>query len=580
MSLSLGHRWLVPLALAVALGTVAFGSAAAQGDWYIDNFDVRAEILADGGLTVTETITAVFNVPKHGIYRTIPIHYNVAFHQYSLRFRLVSVTDAAGTDRQTKVSRDGFSQRIRIGSPDFRVQGREVYQITYQVYRAILHEQDRTVLRWNATGNEWGVPINSSKVTVMLPTTLGDQLVAYDAWTGVYGAAGKEFTSHRADDRSIEFMTDTLQPREGITIEVSLPESIVAEVGLLRRLGWILMDNLVYGVFLLVLGGCLTYWLKRGRDLPGRGTVVVQYEPPDDLGPAEVGTVVDETVHMHDISAAIVDLAVRGYIEIEDVSTKKLLVFTDQDYRFRRKKEPTDLREHERLLFKGIFEGADSQKLSELKFEFHETVSDVKSEIYRSLTKRGYFDGNPTHIRQAFPAVAILIAVILFVGVAFLQMWTIGTTYIAPIVIAGVLSLVTILLFSRIIPRKTRKGRLAWEGIKGLEEYIQRAERRELQAQERRGVFERLLPYAIALGLADRWATAFEGIYREPPNWYRGRYDDGFSTVYFVHSLNHSVTAMNASLPAQPRSSGGSSGGFSGGGFSGGGFGGGGGGSW
>ncbi len=578
--MSRATRW-IPVTLLVLAGS--FGRvepASAQSDWYIDNFDVRVEMAADGGVTVTEAITAVFSVPKHGIYRTIPIHYNVAFHQYSLRFRLTSVTDETGATRPAKVSRDGFSQRIQIGSPDFKVEGEQVYRISYRVYRAILHEQDRTVLRWNATGNEWGVPINRSTVTVVLPTPVGDDLVSYDAWTGAYGATNKAYTSRRPDDRTIEFETATLRPREGITVEVSLPASVVQPVGVFRRLGWILFDNLAYGVFLVVLGGCWTYWLKRGRDAPGRGSIVVLYEPPDDLGPAEVGTLADETVHMQDISAAIIDLAVRGYIEIEEISTKKLLVFTDTDYVFKKKKPAADLREYERLLFEGIFDGAESQKLSDLKFAFHETVGGVKKEIYKSLTKRGYFAGNPNRLRQAFPAVGMLVTAGLFVAVAFFQVRTIGTVYIVPIVIAGLLSLATVVVFSRIIPRKTRKGRLAWEGIKGLEEYIQRAEARELEAQEQRGVFERLLPYAIALGLADRWATAFEGIYREPPTWYRGRYNDGFSTGYFVHSLNNSVSAMNASLPAQPRSSGGSSGGFSGGGSSGGGFGGGGGGSW
>ncbi len=573
-------RW-IAIALLTAGRVGAADAATAQGDWHIDDFDVRVEVQSDGRLDVTETITAVFAVPKHGIYRTIPIHYNVAFHQYSLRFRLLDVTDETGAARPAKVSRDGFSRRIRIGSPDVQVRGTQVYRIRYSVHRAILHEQDRTVLRWNATGNEWGVPINRSTVTVVLPAPLGEQEIIYDAWTGAYGATGKAYSSRRPDGRTIEFRTATLQPREGITVEVSLPESVVQRVGVVRRLGWMLLDNVGYGVFLVVLGGCWMYWHKRGRDEPGRGSIVVLYEPPDDLGPAEVGTIADETVHMQDISAAIIDLAVRGYIEIEEVSTKKLLVFTDQDYVFKKKKTPTDLREHERLLFEGIFDGAKSQKLSDLKYEFHKTVSDVKREIYRSLTTRGYFDGNPTSVRRAFPVIAILIATALLVGVALFQVWTIGTTYVVPIIIAGVLSLGTILVFSRIIPRKTRRGRLAWEGIKGLEEYIQRAERRELEVQEQRGVFERLLPYAIAFGMADRWATAFEGIYREPPTWYHGRYDDGFSTAYLVHSLNNSVSAMNASLPAQPRSSGGgSSGGFSGGGSSGGGFGGGGGGSW
>ena len=574
-------RVLIRVAMVAGLTITAGDVAHAQSDWHIENFDVRTEIQPDGGLRVTETITVEFSVPRRGIYRTIPIHYQVALHQYSLRFKLLSVTDGAGSERQVKQSRDGFSTRIRIGNPNVRVQGMQVYRITYEVYRAILHEQDRTVLRWNATGNEWGVPIYQSTTTVVLPSALGDAVV-YDAWTGGYGATEKNYTSGRVDDRTIEFRTGRLQPREGITVEISMPETAVAKAGIVRRLMWIVWDNMAYGVFLIVLAGCWTFWYKRGRDEEGMGSIVVQYDPPDDLGPAEIGTVIDETVNMQDISAAIVDMAVRGYIEIEDISETKLLFFKDNDYRFKKKKGPEGLRQHEQLLYDGIFGSGSTKNLSDLKFEFHETVSKVKSEIYRSLTKNGYFDGNPTHWRQGFGILGFLIAAGLFVVVGFLQYSVIGAVYIGPIVIGGILSLVTVTLFARIIPRKTRKGRIAWEKTKGLEEYLRRAEQQEIEEQERQGIFERLLPYAIALGLTDRWATAFEGIYTEPPNWYRGRYDGSFSTLYFVHSLNSSVHAMNSSLPAAPRSSGGggSSGGFGGGGFGGGGFGGGGGGSW
>ena len=393
-------------AVVTVLTVSTVGVLRAQGDWHIEHFDVHTEIQADGGLRVTETITAFFSVPKHGIYRTIPIHYNVAYHQYSLRFKLLSVTDADGAKRQVKLSKDGFSQRIRIGSPGVTIQGAQVYRITYSVYRAILHEQDRTVLRWNATGNEWGVPINRATVTVTVPEPLDDTQLAYDAWTGAYGTTGKDFTSRRLDERTVEYRTGMLQPREGITIELSMPESAIAQVGLFRRLGWIIGDNMAYGVFIIVLVGCWTYWQKLGRDEHGMGSIVVQYEPPDDLGPAEVGTIADETVHMHDISAAIVDLAVRGYIEIEDISEKKFL-HTDEDFRFTKKSDQQGLREHEEMLMNGIFNGASRKKLSDLKFEFHKTVSDVKSEIYRHLTSTGYFAGNPSHVRRGFAIIAM-----------------------------------------------------------------------------------------------------------------------------------------------------------------------------
>jgi uncharacterized membrane protein YgcG len=135
------------------------------------------------------------------------------------------------------------------------------------------------------------------------------------------------------------------------------------------------------------------------------------------------------------------------------------------------------------------------------------------------------------------------------------------------------------------MPRKTRSGKIAWEQVAGLEEFIRRAEADEIQAQERRGIFERLLPYAIVFGLADRWAKAFAGLYTQPPDWYQPANPSHFSTALLASSMNRSVHSMNEVFPSQPRSSGsGGGGGWSSGGFSGGsvggGFGGGGGGAW
>ena len=141
------------------------------------------------------------------------------------------------------------------------------------------------------------------------------------------------------------------------------------------------------------------------------------------------------------------------------------------------------------------------------------------------------------------------------------------------------------------MPRKTRKGRIAWEKIAGLQEYIRRAEVDDIQEQERQGIFERLLPYAIIFGLSKRWGKAFENLYREPPDWYQPARPMDFSTWMLVNDIDRSIWMMNQTFPTQPRVEvdtgsgrgggyGWSSGGFGGGGSSGGGFGGGGGSSW
>src|SRR2546426_6980179 len=89
-------------------------------------------------------------------------------------------------------------------------------------------------------------------------------------------------------------------------------------------------------------------------------------------------------------------------------------------------------------------------------------------------------------------------------------------------------------------------------------------------------MFEKFLPFAMALGVEKKWAGAFQDIYREPPEWYRGSYGPNFYTMGFVHDMDQMTTRAGSVLSSAPRSSGGS--GFGGGGGSGGGFGGGGGG--
>jgi uncharacterized membrane protein len=139
------------------------------------------------------------------------------------------------------------------------------------------------------------------------------------------------------------------------------------------------------------------------------------------------------------------------------------------------------------------------------------------------------------------------------------------------------------LLFSRIMPRRTRRGRKAYDQILGFKEFVERVDADRLERMGGRSVdrFEKVLPYAIVLGVADQWADAFAGIYTEPPSWYHSpRYGAGFAPRLFVSDLGRSLGTMGQTMSSAPRSSGSGSSGFGGGGFSGGGFGGGGGGSW
>jgi hypothetical protein len=586
------------LAAIVANG-LAGPSARGDSGWTVRSFDVTLAVRPDAKLDVTELIDADFQVAKHGIYREIPIRYAVGMQQYALRFQLLGVDDGAGTSYGTAVSYEENRVRIRIGSANRTLEGPVRYRIRYRVERAILWEgtrawgkddenRDHAVLRWNATGTEWGVPIRRSTVTIGLPEDLDDSQVKYDAWTGAFGAKDKNFTKRRVDARTIAFETEALRSGDGITVEVTMPGDSVSRPGWMSEAAAWLVDNFPYAIFPTTLFACIAAWFYRGRDLPGRGSIVVNYEPPDGLSPAEVGTLIDERVDLKDVSAVFIDLAARGYLTIKEVATKSGSS-SDVDYQFTRCKNSDGLKPFEVKLYAKLFGGNNAVLMSDLETKFYPVIAEAKKDLYRGLSQSGYFDGNPSTVRGGFLGLGLLAVAGVLGAAALLQHVMIGRVFIAPITITGILSAIVIVIISRIMPRKTRKGRIAWEQVTGLEEYIRRAEVDDIEAQDRRGVFERLLPYAIIFGLSNRWAKAFAGLYTQPPDWYQPLDPLNYSTMRFMSDVDRSVSSMNRTLPAMPRSTGTgptgagyswSSGGFSGGGSVGGGFGGGGGGSW
>jgi len=173
---------------------------------------------------------------------------------------------------------------------------------------------------------------------------------------------------------------------------------------------------------------------------------------------------------------------------------------------------------------------------------------------------------------------SFVLGILLVLGVlaltCLIQYGLIGRVFFIPVIIAGVLSALAVVITSRFMPRKTRKGRIAWEKIAGLQEYIRRAEVDSLQENERQGIFERLLPYAIIFGLSKRWGKAFADLYRQPPDWYQPARPMDFTTWMLINDIDRSMWMMNQTFPTQPRvqidSGGGGGGGY---GWSSGGFG-------
>lgn len=547
---------------------------------------VDIHVHKNASITVREDMLMDFDVERHGIYRDIHVRDRTQEGtSRRIRVKVESVTDGAGGARPYKLMRHGDSMRVRIGDADVYVKGQQRYVLTYTVKNALLFWPTYDELYWNATGDQWDFPIQSAVCTVHLPEGVPSSKIRLNAFVGAFGSTeGGKFQP--GPGGGVFWSPRPLQLGEQLTIAAAWPKGYVTPVSALQKLVWFAGDNSFVFLPIVWLAGLIYLWMRAGRDPDAGISETVRYEPPGDLRPAELGAMVDECVNLVDITSTVVDLAVRGYLTITEVTPTGW--FSSASYTLdktteRKKEDPRGgLSRYEQRMYDKIFAKGDSVSTDDLKNSFYKVLPSVKSEIYSSLVKHGYFSRSPESVRGGYGAfgIAILVAaavifVLLMGGNSLVSPW-----WAASVGVCGLLTL----LAARAMPRKTLDGRKAYVDCKGFEEYLTRAEVADIHLQEKKNMFEVFLPYAVALGVADKWARAFADIYTEPPDWYSGSgWSSGsFEPLYFTRSLKGAMISMGSAMVAQPRSAsgGGSSFGGGGGGFSGGGFGGGGGGSW
>ncbi len=572
-------RFLLPFLFLSLLASASRGE-----DFTIRSFRSAIEIRADSSLRVIETIETEFHRQRHGIYRDIPFRYVDELGKTSVTPLTVrSVSDSSGREWNYKVLRTGSNLRIRIGDPDRYVAGRQTYVISYLVENGILPFPDHDELYWNVTGNGWPVPIDSATAVVTFAEGLVPSAPRTRCFTGPRGSREQACTVAGGGNGTVFRASRPFQAFEGMTIVLGWGKGIVhPPTGLRTRLyEWNLPEFWPIVLPALALLVMLVLWQRKGRDPRTGDPLVVAYAPPEEGGrlllPAEAGTLLDERFDSQDLTASVVDLAVKGYLSIAEEKTEGFL-FDKFDHRLRRLKKPdADLPAFERLLLEKLFEGRGSEvRISDLRFSFYKHLDDLRKAAFGGLERFRYFAARPMSVKSAYMRAGALIAVAgVLSGVALEKVWGWQTGLYS---FCAAVSGAVVVFFARFMPVKTLRGVRALERVKGFEEFLMRAEKDRLERLNDPRLFEKYLPYAIALGVSDRWAKAFEGIAQEPPRWYAsGSGTGGFRPAVFHHSLDSALSGMAQAMTAAPRSSGG---GFSGGGGSGGGGGGGGGGSW
>ena len=598
-----GHRSAL-LVLLIFLVLAPASLLAQDTGWTITSFNSTYIVRPDRSIDVVEHIDVDFGpLQRHGIYRDIPVRYRkvvgsglpISAGKVSVGLAVESVTDGAGHELSTKMER-GDRVRIRIGDADQLVTGKQSYVLHYKLASGLGFFDDHDELYWQVTGTEWPVPILHATAEVTIATPAATATLDSAGWSAwCYAGWAESSSSERCKAALVRageyhFESGRLEPGEGLTLVAAFPKGVVPAPTAVEKIGAIVAKWWPAALPIVALIFMFNLWWRRGRE-PSAGSIVPVWRPPQGIPPGAAGALLDQRAGMDDVVATLLDMAVRGYVTIHEVqlggpmglaegnsfTAKALrtlgLGATDWELQRTDKPDGGDLTAYEESVLQGVFEGTPCRRMSELHNEFYKHLPEIKKGMYGFLVEKGLFPRSPESVRNRYVVIGVIFA---FAGV-----WLAISTANFIIGVGMVLTAIIFLAFANAMPAMTVEGARRWRDIKGLEEYIRRADKEQLefsQGPERTThLFETLLPYAVALDVSDIWVKQFATVLASsPPTWYTGSVPGRFDAHHFQSGLSDFRSAATKTMGSSP----GSSSGSGGGGSVGGGGGGGGGGSW
>lgn len=545
-----------------------------NADERILSYHGEIRIAADASMTITETITvrSEGDQIRRGIYRDFPTRYRDTYgNHYVVLFDVVSVTRDGQPEPWHAEDRSN-GVRVYIGTASRMLSpGEYTYALTYRTDRSIGYFDDHDELYWNVTGTDWAFPIDQASARVVLPGNLAASDLAVEGYTGKFGATGRDVTGQTGPGTATLQTTRALGPREGMTLVVSWPKGVVYEPDGLDRAVMLLQDNLglilALTILVAVSGFLFTAWRRYGRD-PEAGVTFAHYEPPEGYSPGSMRYIRKMGYDADTLTAAVVNLAVLGYLKIRN---------EDDDYVLEQTSSSQPLGPGEKALCNALFAEGPVVILDDKN---HVLIGGARKAHKRALKRHYYsvyFKNNSQWLLPTFLGSLLAFIVLIAAGL------------MTPLVVAVFLVNALIqTLFLILMKAPTRRGRDLMDKLEGFELYLKVAEKDDLEIRHppelTPDLFERYLPFAIALGVANEWAEQFAAVLSKmdaetrsayAPSWYHGRFHP-HRLNSFVKDVGSGFSTAIASAATPP----GSSSGAGGGGSSGGGGGGGGGGGW
>ena len=589
-------------------------------DYVIDSYDINVKVNENNTFDITETITANFYTRKHGIIRTIPLKNTIERLDGSTSTNRVKITNLQVNNDYSKSNSNG-NLAIKIGNQDTYVTGLQKYVIKYTYDIGVDPVKDADEFYYNLIGTEWDTRISNVSFSITMPKEFDASSLGFSS--GRYGYTDSDSVSYSVNGNTISgIYTDTLPAGNGLTVRLTLPDNYFVGARNNNTDYYIII-----GISLVIVFIAFILWLLFGKDKPVIETV--EFYPPEGYNSAELAFLYKGETDDKAIVSLLIYLASKGYLSIKETENKALFAST-KDFTIYKLKEYDGTNEIEKLFFDGLFRTRSSVTSSDLTNRFYITVNRIKKLLNKKENKTKIFDKKSLQLRGFIIPMMLIIFILItvkpfydagmlselpvaliFPGVGFSLMLSILTSsspksakifiifwgllfggiplfMILPIIFStpvsaityfiGILCIIVLYVFRKIILKRTPFGLEILGKIKGFKRFLETAEKDQLEAmvEKEPEYFYNILPYTYALDVSDKWVEQFENIAVEPPSWYYS------NTAFSVHSfgtfMNSTMTSVNTSMTSRPSSSG--SGGSSGGGFSGGGSGGGGGSSW
>ncbi|MDP9846939.1 DUF2207 domain-containing protein [Streptosporangium lutulentum] len=500
----------------------------------ITNDTVQLELRQDGVLHVKETVTFEGGAPTRSL---------VDRTRYD-----------DGNDRLYQVT--GLKGDATLADASITLKGSGTAELEYDVKGAVTPLAGAQELRWYAVGG-WSVPVEQARVTLKGPA----QLQNLSCFAGPLSSA-IACTEASMDHTGVtaEFGQQALGTGEVFTVVVGYPTGATKGTPILERRFELsnafalnaVTGGALAGLMLLLLGGIgILYW-TRGRDerVVGHesgaqsGVENGHFAPPDGVRPGQIGTLMDEQADVIDVTATIVDLAVRGYLRIDEQPRQ---TYDAPDWTLvQMPNAPVNsLMSYERALYDAIFDGRDAVLLSQLKGSFGHKLGKVRDALYRDVVTQGWFARRPDSVRTRWTTLGVVLTVAGVVATVALAWFTsYGLLGLALIIAGAALS-----VGGQHMPAKTSKGAGALAHTLGFREYLAGGDLGgDVPVAQRVELFSRYLPYAVIFDSVDRWARVVSSVngngrqvdhlywYHGPAEWDLSKFADSMRTFTMTTS--------------------------------------------